>query len=64
MPKIDIIWVKSDIGAPVDQKRTVKALGLHRLNQRVTHEDSPAIRGMVFKIRHLVKVEENSSETG
>ncbi len=64
MPKIDIICVKSGIGSPIDQKKTLRALGLRRINQRVTHEDSPAVRGMIFKVQHLVKVEENTSETG
>ncbi len=58
MAKLYIIWVKSGIGYAEDQKRTLKALGLHRLNQRVLHDDSAAIRGMVNKVKHLVKVEE------
>ena len=53
-----ITWVKSDIGYAKDQRLTIKALGLHRLNQSVTHEDSPSIRGMALKVKHLVKVEE------
>ena len=53
-----ITWVKSDIGYAKDQRLTIKALGLHRLNQSVKHEDSPSIRGMAFKVKHLVKVEE------
>ena len=60
MTKLHITWVKSGIGYPGDQKRTLKALGLHRLNQRVTHDDSASIRGMVNKVRHLVKTEESS----
>ncbi len=57
MVKLNIIWVKSGIGYSQDQKRTLKALGFHRLNQSVTHSDSASIRGMVNKVRHLVKVE-------
>ena len=53
-----ITWVKSMIGYPRDQRGTVRALGLHRLHQSVVHEDTPVIRGMAFKIRHLVQVEE------
>lgn len=63
MAKLCITWVKSSIGYAEDQKRTVKALGFHRLNQSIIHEDSPAIRGMINKVKHLVKVEENV-ETG
>jgi large subunit ribosomal protein L30 len=53
-----ITWVKSDIGYAKDQRLTIKALGLHRLNQSVKHDDTPAIRGMALKVKHLVKVEE------
>ena len=62
MTKINITWVKSGIGYSKDQRRTLKALGFHRLNQSVTHDDSSSIRGMVNKVRHLVKVEEKSDE--
>ncbi len=64
MVKLNIIWVKSGIGYSQDQKRTLKALGFHRLNQSVTHNDSGSIRGMINKVRHLVKVEVNAGETG
>ncbi len=60
MAKLCITWVKSGIGYKEDQKRTLKALGFHRLQQTVVHEDSMAIRGMINKVRHLVKVEEAS----
>ena len=60
MAKLCITWVKSGIGYEEDQKRTLKALGFHRLNQSVVHDDSMAIRGMINKVRHLVKVEEAS----
>lgn len=53
-----ITLVKSTIGRPADQGRTVTALGLRRLNHTVEREDTPSIRGMVNKIRHLVVVEE------
>jgi len=56
--KLKVTWIKSDIGYAKDQRRTVRALGLHRLNQVVEHDDSPSIRGMITKVRHLVKVEE------
>lgn len=61
MAKLRITWVKSSIGYNETQKRTLAALGFHRLNQSVIHDDSMAIRGMINKVRHLVKVEEESS---
>ena len=60
MAKLCVTWVKSSIGYAEDQKRTLRALGLHRLNQSVTHDDSASIRGMINKVRHLVKVEVES----
>jgi large subunit ribosomal protein L30 len=56
--KLYITWVKSDIGYAKDQRMTLKALGLHRLHQSVKHEDSPSVRGMIAKVKHLVEVEE------
>jgi large subunit ribosomal protein L30 len=53
-----ITQIRSAIGKPQDQKRTVRALGLKRMGHTVEQKDSPAIRGMVFKVKHLVKVEE------
>jgi large subunit ribosomal protein L30 len=53
-----VTWIKSDIGYADDQKRTIQSLGLRKLNQSVVHEDSVALRGMIVKVRHLVKVEE------
>jgi len=61
--KLRITWVKSGIGYNKSQKRTLAALGFHRLNQSVVHDDSMSLRGMVNKVRHLVRVEE-ASETG
>lgn len=55
MAKISITWKKSAIGYPRPQKRTIKALGLKKLNQTVIQEDVPAIRGMIEKVRHLVE---------
>lgn len=57
MPKLRITWVKSSIGYADDQRRTLKALGFRRLNQSIVHDDSGPIRGMITKVRHLVKVE-------
>lgn len=53
-----ITQVRSAIGLPKDQKATIRALGIKRMHQTVEQADTPAIRGMVFKVKHLVKVEE------
>ena len=53
-----VTLVKSPIGFPKDQKATVKALGLRRMHQTVEHKDTPALRGMLTKIIHLLKIEE------
>ncbi len=53
-----ITLVRSVIGRPDTQERTVKALGLRRIRHTVERPDTPSIRGMVTKIRHLVTVEE------
>jgi large subunit ribosomal protein L30 len=58
VPKLRITWVKSGIGYAKDQKKTIKALGFHRLNQTVVHDDSASMRGMIKKVSHLIKVEE------
>jgi len=60
VPKLRITQVKSGIGHADDQKKTLKALGLKRMNQSVYQEDSLTIRGMIIKVRHLVKVEEST----
>ncbi len=58
MATIKIKQIKSKIGYPIDQKRTLQALGLHKINQIVEHEDNPSIRGMVGKVHHLVTIVE------
>ena len=50
--------VKSKIGYPVDQKRTLLALGLRKISQVVEVEDTPSVRGMIRKVHHLVNVVE------
>lgn len=55
---VRITWRKSAIGYRLDQKRTIRALGLRRLGQTVVHEDSPALRGMIQKVQHLITVVE------
>jgi large subunit ribosomal protein L30 len=56
--KLRVTWTRSAIGFAADQKRTIKALGLKRLNHSVEHDDTPAVRGMTSKVSHLVTVEE------
>lgn len=55
---LKITLVRSPIGYSQRQKGTAIALGLKKLNQTVEHDDTPVIRGMIFKISHLVEVEE------
>lgn len=56
MATIKVKQIKSKIGAPVDQKKTLLALGLHKISQVVEIEDTPSNRGMVRKVHHLVNV--------
>ncbi len=51
-----ITLVRSTIGRPPDQEATVQSLGLRRLHQTVEHPDTPSVRGMITKVRHLVSV--------
>jgi large subunit ribosomal protein L30 len=55
---IKVTLVQSPIGFSLKQKATVRALGLHRLNQTVEHLDSPTLRGMLTKVNHLIHIEE------
>jgi large subunit ribosomal protein L30 len=64
MSKLRITWIKSGIGYEERQRRTLKTLGFHRLNQSLVREDSNSLRGMINKVRHLVKVEEEIGKTG
>jgi len=57
MAKIKVTQVRSTIKTPRDQKDTVKALGIKKMNHSVVHEATPQILGMVAKVSHLVKVE-------
>jgi large subunit ribosomal protein L30 len=56
---VRITYTKSAIGYRQDQKDTIRALGFRRLNQTVEHEDSPALRGMIYAVTHLVTVQED-----
>ena len=53
-----VTLVRSPIGYTKDQKQTVLALGLRRMHQTIEHQDTPALRGMIRKVEHLVQVEE------
>lgn len=55
-------WVRSDIGFPRDMRETIRGLGLHRLHESVERPDTPAIRGMINKVRHLVEVTTTGTE--
>ena len=58
MSPLKVRQVRSLIGSRQDHKRTVRALGLKRIQDSRVHEDTPQIRGMLHKVRHLVQVEE------
>lgn len=58
MAKLRIKLIRSVIGSKKDQKSTVEALGLRKISQVVEKNDTPEIRGMINKVRHLVEVEE------
>ncbi|MEX0979721.1 MAG: 50S ribosomal protein L30 [Gemmatimonadota bacterium] len=56
--KLEITQVRSGIGRPDKHRRTLKALGIKKHQGSVVHDDTPAIRGMVFQVSHLVSVRE------
>lgn len=62
MKKIVIKQIKSGIGKPEKHKKIIKGLGLRKIGHTVLREDTPEIRGMVWKIKHLVEVVEGSDE--
>ncbi len=53
-----ITWIRSSIGFAKDQKATIQAIGFHRLNQTIERPDSLTLRGQLFKVKHLLKIEE------
>ncbi len=55
---VRVTWVRSDIGYPKDQKATIRAIGFKRLNQTLELPDSPQLRGQIFKVKHMLKVED------
>jgi large subunit ribosomal protein L30 len=58
---IHVTQVKSAIKKGTMMERTIRALGLTRMNQTVIHKDTPQVRGMIYKVRHLVRVQEVAS---
>ena len=58
MARLKVTQLRSDIGAKRNQRESLRSLGLKRINDVVVKEDRPEIRGMIFKVDHLVKVEE------
>jgi large subunit ribosomal protein L30 len=56
--KVRVTLMKSAIGYSKTHKATIRALGLHRLHETVEHVDTPSLRGMLYKVAHLVEVEE------
>jgi large subunit ribosomal protein L30 len=58
MAHLRVTWKKSAIGRPDKQARTIRALGLHHLNETVEHEDTPQVRGMIQSVIHLVEFTE------
>jgi large subunit ribosomal protein L30 len=58
MPKLRVTQIRSAIDRPKEQKRTIRALGIHRMHESVVKDDRPEIRGMIAKVSHLVTVEE------
>ena len=58
--KLKIKWVRSFIACPKGMRQTIRGLGFRRMNQVVEHPDTPAVRRMILKVRHLVVVEEQA----
>lgn len=56
--ELHVTYVRSAIKAGTPMERTIRALGITRLNQTVVHRDTPQVRGMIFKVKHLVSVQE------
>jgi large subunit ribosomal protein L30 len=62
MSKLKVRMVRSMIGRPEKQRNILRGLGLYRINQEVQREDTPAIRGMIHGVQHLVAIEEKTDE--
>lgn len=61
--KIRVKLVRSPIGQKETHRKTIRALGLRKLNQVVVHEDSPSLRGMLYKVRHMLEVQPVEEES-
>jgi large subunit ribosomal protein L30 len=61
---LTVVQTGSPIGRPADQEATLKGLGLNKRHRRRVLEDTPAIRGMIDKVKHLIRVEEQVAGTG
>ena len=61
-PKLKVTWVRSTIGHRAAARGTIRALGLHRLNQTVEVVDTPVIRGMLRRVAFLIEVEEPAAK--
>jgi large subunit ribosomal protein L30 len=59
-----VTWVKSTIGHKAGARGTIRALGLHRLNQTIEIADTPANRGMIRRVAFLLRVDERAKEGG
>lgn len=57
---VTVRQIRSPIGRPEDQRATLKGLGLNKMNRTSTLEDTPAVRGMINKVKHLVRVEDQA----
>jgi len=55
---LKIKWVRSFIGCPRSMRQTVRGLGFRRMNQVIEHPDTPAIRGMIARVHHLVEIQD------
>lgn len=62
MSRLKITYAKSSTGYSQDQKDTIRSLGLKKLQSSVICDDTPVVRGMIFKVQHLVRVEEVTEE--
>jgi large subunit ribosomal protein L30 len=58
MPRLKVTQIRSGVGRPPPQRRTLRALGLKRVHHSVVQDDRPEIRGMIARVRHLVDIEE------
>ena len=60
MAKLKITQMRSTIGRNPTQRRTMRALGLRKIGSTAEHDDSPAVRGMIFKVKHMIEVSQDA----